>query len=192
MRKLVRTASPDCLRADAPEWSDDYLAARKADPRHPFSWRSQRCYREIRRELARMTQEHCAFCDGQVGTESRETVEHFRPKSLFPALAYQWDNLFLCCDLCQSSKNERFNEGLLRPDDADYQFATYFVANFHTGAIEPSPAADEAARVRAQVTIELYALNVPARKKARKREWERFSRDSAAHIDDYSYRYFLE
>jgi len=50
-----------------------------------------------------MTQAHCAFCDGQIGAESRETVEHFRPKGLFPELAYAWDNLFPCCDLCQSA-----------------------------------------------------------------------------------------
>ena len=77
-----------------------------------------------------MTQRHCAFCDGPLGIESRETVEHFRPKSKFPELAFAWENLFPCCDVCQSHKGERFDLHLLKPDDDDYHFERYFVVNF--------------------------------------------------------------
>ena len=139
-----------------------------------------------------MTQEHCAFCDGRIGTESRETVEHFRPKSEFPNLAYTWHNLFPCCDLCQSQKLEKFDEALLKPDAADYRFEEYFIANYKTGELEPLPNAPTEIKRRAEVTIDLYGLKLPTRNKARLREWERFVRDPQACLDDYNYRFFLE
>ncbi|MBI4740147.1 MAG: hypothetical protein HY777_01010 [Betaproteobacteria bacterium] len=190
MQKIERSAQPDCLRAGCPGWTKDFVAARERDPAHPFKWRSQACYREIRRQLSAMTMAHCAFCDGAIGVESRETVEHFRPKSAFPDLAYEWNNRFPCCDMCQSNKREMFDPDLLKPDAPEYAFSTYFVANFRTGELEPSPRSDEKARLQAGVTIRIYGLNLPARKKARKREWERFV-DPKTCLDDYNYRFSL-
>jgi len=192
LRKLERTQAPDCLTEGGPGWTEDYVAKRAVNPAHCFSWRSASCYAEIRHRLAAMTQTHCAFCDGQIGVESRETVEHFRPKGQFPELAYAWENLFPCCDLCQSSKRERFAPALLKPDAPDYRFQAYFIANYKTGALEPAPYAAEEERQRAEISIRLYGLNLPARTTARRREWERYCRDPEAYVDDYNYRFFLE
>ncbi len=139
-----------------------------------------------------MTQQHCAFCDGPIGSESRETVEHFRPKSQFPELAYAWDNLFPCCDLCQNNKLEKFDEALLKPDGQDYIFQQYFIVNYHTGEIEPSPQADQAEQQRAKITLEIYGLNLANRKTMRLREWRFYTNEANPIIDDYHYRYFLE
>ena len=192
MRKLTRTAAPDCLQSNAVKWADDYVKSRASNPKSKFSWRDDACYQAIRETLARMTQKHCAFCDGELGVVSRVTVEHFRPKKTFPKLAYTWDNLFPCCDLCQSIKLERFDDALLKPDTEDYAFNKYFTVNYHTGAIEISQSAELAAQAKARITSDLYGLNTTERRKARIREWERFSRAKAPCIDDYSYRFFLE
>lgn len=192
MLKLERPCEPDCLHVGAPGWTEAYVIGRERNAAHPFSWRSAPCYREIRHRLAAMTQGHCAFCDGQIGVESRKTVEHFRPKSQFPELAYAWDNLFPCCDLCQSAKREQFDPALLKPDDPHYAFTDHFIVNYQTGEIEPSPHADEPARLRAEISIRLYALNLPERTIARRREWQHYCRDPDACLNDYNYRFFLE
>lgn len=191
MRKLNRPQQPACLKDNFEKWTDDFVSARQRNPKHQFSWRKQDCYQAIRKRLSEMTQAHCAFCDGRIGTESRETVEHFRPKSRFPSLAYQWENLFPCCDRCQSQKRELFEEGLLKPDDPEFAFTRYFVANYKTGEIKPSPHADQQAQYRAKITIRIYGLDLPERNKARKREWEQFYRDPKPFLDDYNYRFFL-
>ena len=191
MHKVERPAQPDCLSANGASWTEDFVAARKLDPKHPFRWRSQPCYQEIRRRLSAMTQAHCAFCDGPIGVESRETIKHFRPKSTFPQKAYEWHNLFPCCDMCQSSKLEKFDPALLKPDEPQYAFNKYFVANYKTGKLDPSPHLDDQARLRAKVTIDTYGLNLEPRKKARKREWENYCRDATPCLDDYNYRFFL-
>ena len=192
MRKLTRTAAPDCLQCNAVKWADDYVKSRANNPKLKFSWRDNVCYQAIRSALTRMTQQHCAFCDGPIGSESRKTVEHFRPKSQFPELAFAWDNLFPCCDVCQSIKREQYDEALLKPDALDYIFHHYFTVNYHTGEIEPSPHADATAQHRAKITLGLYGLNAPERKTMRLREWQFYSYDPNQHIDDFNYRYFLE
>lgn len=192
MRKMDRPQQPECLETNATKWTDAFVTARQQNSKHCFNWPQPGCYQSIRKRLSEMTQAHCAFCDGEIGIQSRETVEHFRPKSRFQSLAYQWDNLFPCCDMCQSQKREQFDDGLLKPDETDYAFMRYFVVNFKTGEIEPSPHADEPLQNRAKITIQIYGLNLPARSSARIREWEHFCRDPEPKLDDYNYRFFLD
>ena len=116
MYRLTRGPCPECLQRSSASWTSDYRAGRQKDPTFRFSWRQAACYTAIRSALLEMSQFHCAFCDGPLGRESRETVDHFRPKSCFPELAYAWENLFTSCDMCQSSKREQFEELLLRPN----------------------------------------------------------------------------
>jgi len=192
LRKLTRPEAPDCLHSNAVKWTDDYIKNRANDPKYKFNWRDNACYQAIRNALTHITQQHCAFCDGPIGSESRETVEHFKPKSQFPELAFAWDNLFPCCDLCQSIKLEQFDEALLKPDALEYIFHDYFTVNYHTGEIEPSHHADATAQHRAKITLSMYGLNVPKRKTMRLREWRFYSNESNPHIDDFNYRFFLE
>jgi len=185
LRKLYRPEAPEILRENAARWTENYL-----ERRH-FYWPKE-SYPSIREKLGEMTQTHCAFCDGPLGVESRETVEHFRPKSQFPELAYTWDNLFPCCDVCQSSKREAFHELLLKPDAREYRFSRYFMVDYRTGAIEASAIADETGQQSARITVGLYGLNSPARKRARLRELEYYRSKDNPVLDDYSYRFFLE
>lgn len=192
MRKLDRLEPPDCLVTNHLGWAQDFILARQENPAHRFGWRSDLCYQLLRRALSNMTQGHCSFCDGSVGSESRETVEHFRPKTVFPELAYTWDNLFVCCDVCQG-KGDGFDELLLKPDEQEYSFERYFVNNYKTGEIEPNPAADVQDRARALITIRLYQLNKDIRKLLRLRELKRFNyKPEEDSIDDFNYRFFLE
>ncbi len=193
MRKLQRPTAPDCLIENTRHWTETFITARQQNAAHKFSWRSQPCYRTIRTHLVDMTQAHCAFCDGSVGAESLETIEHFRPKSRFPELAYRWDNLFLCCNACQAAKGEHFDDKLLKPDHDDYHFHRYFVNNYRTGELEPNPAATTEDQERARTTLALYRLNSPMRKKLRLDMLKYFNRrDENDSIDDFHYRFFLE
>lgn len=157
-------------------------------------WQSSgTCYQAIQIALGNANQEHCAFCDGKLGIESKSTVEHFRPKSKFPDLIYSWQNLFPACDVCQSAKWEKFDDALLKPDELAYAFANYFQINLLSGAIEPLESANPAAQSRAKVTIDMYQLNKPQRLTSRKHElkhWQ-LTDPSDRKIDEFSYRYFV-
>ncbi|MFS2221538.1 hypothetical protein [Pantoea sp. B65] len=192
MIKMIRNEHPFCLAARWQEWTERYVSARRANPSARFSWYSQSCYRATRDALLALTREHCAFCDGFVGNEGRKTLEHFRPKSAYPQLAFCWENLFPCCDVCQSAKGEKYTELLLKPDEHDYCFEHYFICNFSDGALHPAPEIAAQDGLRAEKTLELYGLNSPSRKVARRRELQKFLavRDEMD-IDEFPYRYFL-
>lgn len=139
-----------------------------------------------------MSADHCAFCDQLIGAASRETVEHFKPKRDYPLEAYQWGNLYPCCDVCQASKGEKFEDKLLAPDMVDYAFERWFVFNFLTGEIEPSPATSEDDQARACSTIRLYGLNSAKRNRARLLELKRMTIDLETHSDDWNFRFLLD
>ncbi|MBP7997817.1 MAG: TIGR02646 family protein [Chloroflexi bacterium] len=51
----------------------------------------------------------CAYCESPVDGASYQHVEHFRPQSIYPKLAYEWDNLLLVCEKYNSHhKKEKF------------------------------------------------------------------------------------
>jgi uncharacterized protein (TIGR02646 family) len=191
MLAFKREHEPSCLEDNKSKWTDAYVRRRADDDSASFQWNSA-CYQIILASLLGTTGRRCAFCDGPLGSESRETVEHFHPKTLFPALAFDWDNLFPCCDVCQSSKREEFDPALLNPCLAGYDFYDFFIVNHKTGEICPSPAASPWDRLRARYTIELYNLNKDTRLLARRREREFYSTQSSPCMDDYHYRWFLE
>lgn len=195
MYKFIRDEIPPHLDACWEKLTQKFIAAKARNPKYKFSWYAPFQYDYTLSLLFEMTQGHCAFCDGgDIGAESRRTIEHFYPKSEYKELAYQWTNLYPCCDQCQSQKLERFDPHLLAPDSNGYHFDDYFTVNYRTGAIEPSGFANAENQYQARVTIEHYGLDLEERRKARQKELKRYQqRDRDTDIkDDFSYRYFLD
>jgi uncharacterized protein (TIGR02646 family) len=142
-----------------------------------------------------MTQGHCAFCDCfPLDDRSKEPIEHFKPKSdpRFYADAYAWDNLYYCCDCCQSTKGERWDDRLLRPDAADYSFERYFLFDYTTGEIKANWLAGAADQARASATIEHYGLDLPEKRRSRCLELRKWQRSSERDLDEWAYRDFLD
>lgn len=173
MMPIRRAQEPSVLLEKGPAWTEAFLTRRTTNPHCAFRWpvvEGQSLNRLLCPELEAMTAEHCAYCDHyQLGVAARETIDHFRPKSVHPELAYTWENLFPACDVCQGSKLEQFDEALLKPDEPDYCFERFFIFNFSTGEIEPCPDGSLEEQNRAEVTIRILGLNVPPRNQARKR-----------------------
>jgi uncharacterized protein (TIGR02646 family) len=85
-------------------------------------------YNILKTELKIISKGHCSFCDGYpLKDTSRETIEHYYPQAEFKNLTYSWDNLFLCCDACQSFANsDRPFKKTLKMDEDEYFFEKYF------------------------------------------------------------------
>ncbi|RLC14856.1 MAG: TIGR02646 family protein [Deltaproteobacteria bacterium] len=193
MMKMERTPPPDFLRKHCRVWGREFAERREENPKYRFQWKS--CEgRKVNEKLGEEFGSHCAFCDGYpLGGFSHKTIEHFRPKSQYPRLAYTWPNLFPCCNVCQNAKGEKFDRKLLKPDTKDYRFDRYFVLNYKTGKIEVSPSAGRTEQERAEITIEMYGLNRFGRPRSRLVEWKKYQGVSEEDlcIDDFSYRFFL-
>jgi uncharacterized protein (TIGR02646 family) len=54
----------------------------------------------------------CCYCEAKVDAVSHRHVEHFRPQSIYPRLAYEWSNLLFACERCNSThKRDQFPVG---------------------------------------------------------------------------------
>ncbi|BDC49770.1 hypothetical protein F183_A20860 [Bryobacterales bacterium F-183] len=89
---------------------------------------------------------HCAYCHQAEDlhlTHHYFGVEHFKPRSKFPKLIAQYNNLFYCCNRCNSIKGEFWpsrgdiaaGRRLLDPCRDDY--TEHLGVNPETGTIVP-------------------------------------------------------
>lgn len=197
MMKFFRPPQPAFLSENYKAWGREHKARRDENTAASFQWKTyfgQRVNILIILAFGDHAK-HCAFCDGSpLGTFARRTIEHFRPVSHYPRLAYVWHNLFICCDCCQSAKQDSFDKKLLKPDADDYSFERYFLVNYRTGKIEVNPTASEHDQQRAHLTIEIYGLNDYDRPQSRLLQY-RMSQELIAsgkyQLDDFPYRFFL-
>ncbi len=195
MKKITRTPAPDWLTEKCDEWGRQWqINYHRTQDSGKFRWRRNRKKGkdDLLRDLSAMTQHHCSFCDAYpMGRRLQPTIEHFRPKTIFPLLAYKWDNLFLCCRRCQE-KGDNFDEKLLKPDADDYDFDTYFAIEWATGELKPNPVASSENQKKAEITIKLYKLNQHGKPEDRVAELEKFEDSNNPDINEWSYRFFIE
>lgn len=57
----------------------------------------------------------CAYCEGDIGGTDYAEIEHFKPKSKFPELAYKYDNLHYSCTKCNKNKGDQYSELMIEP-----------------------------------------------------------------------------
>jgi uncharacterized protein (TIGR02646 family) len=194
VRPFTRGPSPAVLEGGREGWTQAWVQRRAANAAAIFAWpqhENEKLNAHLVRALSPLTQGHCAYCDNiELGSASRETIDHFLPKTTHPAEAFAWANLYLACDLCQQHKRDDHEEDLLRPDVPGFSFSRFFEYQPRSGRIEPNPAADPADRQRAAVTIRLLGFNEKARPESRQRILRIRRPDHA--LDDLSYRFLIE
>lgn len=154
---------------------------------------------KIRQELKSVSgvMERCHYCGG---AEAHQ-IEHFRPKAIYPEHTFNWDNMLLACDKCNTSKGERFaicqgsrvlevvapsdsnicwqafptQPGLLNPRTEDPLMFLHL--DLETGVIQPSKPLGSLDYERAKYTIEALKLtNRMALNEARKQALRDYGR----------------
>lgn len=91
------------------------------------SWKqiSQSDKEVLRSELKKLQNSCCAYCETPLKHRASAHIDHFKPKSQFPELTYEWENLFLSCiapnnSFCAMYKDDKMNPyknlEILKPD----------------------------------------------------------------------------
>jgi uncharacterized protein (TIGR02646 family) len=132
-------------------------------------WRPEDYYwREFRQTLGSRSNNICWYCERQCYSNAHTgdrapTVDHFRPVSKFPALAYVWPNWVFSCRRCNEDyKGDGWPEfGYVDPCAvvADERPERYFDYDSQTGEIIPNIGLTGDARRKAWHTIEDLGLN---------------------------------
>lgn len=146
------TAKEEQWLALGPSWGD-------RDPLNKW-FHARRTLGAWFRDLSRAPEDPrmCAYCDGSLMEQSRETIDHFLPRHEFPELTLSWWNLFPACDRCNSAyKKARWSCRLVRPDTDPVD--TYFDLDETSGWLRPSARLDWSTRVNVRMTIHVFRLN---------------------------------
>lgn len=90
---------------------------RKSKRDFPPLWQKK----DVKKALRGMTQGYCAYCQSPADASEYGRIDHYRPKALFPSLAYAWDNYFYSCELCNGTKHDKWPDSgeYVRPDRKD-------------------------------------------------------------------------
>ena len=122
---------------------------------------------EFRSTLGSRTNSTCWYCERQCYADAESggnapTVDHFRPLSRFPALAYDWSNWVFSCRRCNENKGNGWPEpGYVDPcaDVVTERPERYFGYDAKTGEIIPKRGLVGDARLKAVRTINDLGLN---------------------------------
>ena len=196
MNKIDRTkvGKPKCLEEKAESWTNKLIEKRKENPKY-WNWheyKNEKVEHILTIVLSELTNKHCSYCDIRplVKGGIKPSIDHFKPKSLFPELAFEWSNLFLSCYQCQEYKGSKYPETEpLKPDNLNYEFDYWFEINWETNEIKPNPLRSLEEQKRANITINWLGLNKDDRPVIRGEELEKYNGEN---LEDYSYRFFLE
>lgn len=124
MIKLTKSSQvPQSLSSGAVAAANNQLAGLVADGNTPTSKDFKPTLYgavDVRKQLKSDQHNKCAYCECSLLNQDAE-IEHFRPKTAYrqdkntpvtkPAyyhLAYEWDNLLLCCHVCNRTKGVHF------------------------------------------------------------------------------------
>jgi len=125
-------------------------------------------WREFRPALGNRSANICWYCERQCEPASEAsgkaaTVDHYKPRSCFPELTYEWTNWVFSCRRCnEEHKQDKWPAlGYVDPCAGDEQErpGRYFDSDMLTGEISPHPALDGDAKRKAEATIDDLGLN---------------------------------
>ncbi|EZP64242.1 HNH endonuclease [Pseudomonas sp. RIT357] len=83
---------------------------------------------EVKVPLVKSSNGKCAFCECIPSEGGNVEVEHYRPKSLYPELTFEWGNLLPACHRCNGDKFDHDTgvEPIVNPFDCDPKDYFYF------------------------------------------------------------------
>lgn len=100
MRHIDRSIEPQILTKNKARWLNDYIASGAARPDS-----ARYAHKDIRAYLKNMSSCKCFYCETTLRAVPSE-VDHHIEVSVDKNKAFEWDNLFLACKLCNHKANE--------------------------------------------------------------------------------------
>lgn len=110
MISLDKMAIPDILKYKADIWKDRIIKDIQLGKKSSTYLKRRYTHPEIKSSLLAETSEKCAYCESKLTHIAFGHIEHIKPKSKFPELTFQWENLTLACELCNGNKSDFHEE----------------------------------------------------------------------------------
>lgn len=117
MIQLVKGAAPAILAQRAAEWTAELLAAIGAGKAGEEIRKARYNHQEIKAALLQETAGKCAYCESKFRHVAYGDIEHITPKSTDARRTYDWANLTMACDVCNTKKGDQ--DGIVDPYEVD-------------------------------------------------------------------------
>jgi uncharacterized protein (TIGR02646 family) len=150
MIKLSKVPSPQVLNQNAAAWTAALLEALARGDAPTKALKSRYNEPSIKAALVSETHGKCAYCESKLRHVTYGDIEHIIPKSVAPARWFDWQNLTLACDKCNTNKSD--NEGIIDPYLADPTDHLWFIG----ALVFPRPGSDSG-----RITERILELNRP-------------------------------
>jgi len=118
MIRIQRTPEPKLLSKNKERWKIKYLEAVTAysvqknskNKRRKEAAERRYNHEEVKNALKQMCFAKCAYCESHVSHVGYVHIEHYKPKSKYVELCFEWDNLLLGCAVCNGKqyKGDKF------------------------------------------------------------------------------------
>lgn len=59
----------------------------------------------------------CCYCESKIKSTSYPEIEHFKPKSKYPELCFDYNNLHYSCKRCNIAKGSYYSDDIISPSD---------------------------------------------------------------------------
>ena len=164
MIKINKPPSPQILANNHTTWTQNLLSAitncngyRNIPKNEKAALLRHYKHPDIQDALFNCSHRKCAYCECKPEETGNLEVEHFAPKSLYPASTFDWNNLLPACRRCNDAKRDHdtIREPLVNPSIVDPQ--TYFT--FNDLRIVPQSNLTDVNKAIATRTIDVCRLN---------------------------------
>ena len=68
-------------------------------------------HRDVKSSLMQEAHGKCVYCESRVRDVAYGEIDHIKPKSRFPDLRRDYDNLAFCCQMCNNAKSSYYSDG---------------------------------------------------------------------------------
>ena len=106
MIKVERTEEPEILRNNKEEWLNQLRCATSKSEKEKIAKKYR--HSQIKQALIDMLNDKCAYCESKITHIEWGHIEHYKPKSVYEELTFEWTNLLLACSICNVNKDKKF------------------------------------------------------------------------------------
>jgi uncharacterized protein (TIGR02646 family) len=109
MIRLKKTARPRILELNAESWTRELLRLLALGPDHKKAadaLKGRYNHIDVKATLLEETAEKCAYCESKFRHVTYGDIEHLVAKNPNPNMTFDWSNLTIACDVCNTKKGK--------------------------------------------------------------------------------------
>src|SRR5690554_3133173 len=106
MIRLKKVAKPQSLVNNGVAWTRDLMDEYYQTGNINKEKQGRYNQRDVKESVKLETNDKCAYCESKVTHVYPGDIEHIIPKSVYPRLSFNWDNLTFGCYWCNNKKRD--------------------------------------------------------------------------------------